>query len=522
MQLSFPREALFSRKMSNFIGRIDNTSTNMYSLGIDVGSSSVKVALLDIEGGKCVSAATNPKTEAPIKALEKGWAEQDPRSWWKYMCEGIREMADAGYDMGKVVSIGISYQMHGLVALDDEGRPVRDAIIWCDSRAVSMGAEALQAIGYERCMTHLLNSPGNFTASKLAWVKRNEPDVYARIWRFMLPGDYIAYLLTGEATTTATGMSEGILWDFADRRRAHFVADYFGIESDKFCPVVQAIGVQGYTTAAIQEELGIPAGTPVSYRAGDQPNNAFSLDVLNPGEIAATGGTSGVVYGVTDVPKADPQSRVNTFLHVTSPDVTEPRLGVLLCINGTGIMNSWTRKNIAPELSYSEMNALAAAAPVASDGLLVLPFGNGAERVLANRTTSARMVGIDLIRHGKSHILRAVQEGIAFSFRYGIDIMKDLGLKPDVIRAGKANMFLSPLFRSTLATLCDARIELFDTDGSLGAARGAALGAGIYKTTDEAFATLERLDVIEPEADWKQPLEAAYSRWKQEVSNSLK
>ena len=522
MQLSFPREALFSRKMSNFIGRIDNTSTNMYSLGIDVGSSSVKVALLDIEGGKCVSAATNPKTEAPIKALEKGWAEQDPRSWWKYMCEGIREMADAGYDMGKVVSIGISYQMHGLVALDDEGRPVRDAIIWCDSRAVSMGAEALQAIGYERCMTHLLNSPGNFTASKLAWVKRNEPDVYARIWRFMLPGDYIAYLLTGEATTTATGMSEGILWDFADRRRAHFVADYFGIESDKFCPVVQAIGVQGYTTAALQEELGIPAGTPVSYRAGDQPNNAFSLDVLKPGEIAATGGTSGVVYGVTDVPKADPQSRVNTFLHVTSPDVTEPRLGVLLCINGTGIMNSWTRKNIAPELSYSEMNALAAAAPVASDGLLVLPFGNGAERVLANRTTSARMVGIDLIRHGKSHILRAVQEGIAFSFRYGIDIMKDLGLKPDVIRAGKANMFLSPLFRSTLATLCDARIELFDTDGSLGAARGAALGAGIYKTTDEAFATLERLDVIEPEADWKQPLEAAYSRWKQEVSNSLK
>ena len=494
----------------------------MYSLGIDVGSSSVKVALLDIESGKCVCSSTNPKSEAPIKAVRKGWAEQDPESWWKYMGDGIREMAAAGFDLAQVKSVGISYQMHGLVALDKDGKPVRDAIIWCDSRAVAIGAEALQAIGYERCMTHLLNSPGNFTASKLAWVKRNEPDNYAKIWRFMLPGDYIAYRLTGEATTTATGMSEGILWDFADMRRAHFVADYYGIESDKFCPVVQAIGEQGAVTPAIQEELGIPAGTPVSYRAGDQPNNAFSLDVLKPGEIAATGGTSGVVYGVTDQPKADPQSRVNTFLHVTSATVGEPRLGVLLCINGTGIMNSWAHRNISPELSYPQMNDLAATAPVGADGLLVLPFGNGAERVLANRTTGARLVGVDLVRHGKAHILRAVQEGIAFSFRYGIDIMKDMGLQPDVIRAGKANMFLSPLFRSTLATLCDARIELFDTDGSLGAARGAALGAGIYKSTDEAFATLERLDVIEPEADWKQPLEVAYGRWKQELNNSLK
>ncbi len=494
----------------------------MYSLGIDVGSSSVKVALLDIASGKCVCSSTNPKSEAPIKAVQKGWAEQDPKSWWKYMSDGIREMAAAGFDLGQVASVGISYQMHGLVALDKSGEPVRDAIIWCDSRAVSIGAEALQAIGYEHCMSHLLNSPGNFTASKLAWVKRNEPDVYAKIWRFMLPGDYVAYRLTGEATTTATGMSEGILWDFVDKRRAHFVADYFGIESDKFCPVVQAIGVQGYTTPAIEEELGIPAGTPVSYRAGDQPNNAFSLDVLKPGEIAATGGTSGVVYGVTDVPKADPQSRVNTFLHVTSAEVNEPRLGVLLCINGTGIMNSWARRNISPELSYPEMNALASTAPVGADGMLVLPFGNGAERVLANRSTGARMIGIDLVRHSKAHILRAIQEGIAFSFRYGIDIMKDLGLNPGVIRAGKANMFLSPLFRSTLATLCDSRIELFDTDGALGAARGAALGAGIYKSTDEAFANLERLDVIEPEESWKQPLEVAYSHWKQEVSNSLK
>ena len=491
----------------------------MYSLGIDVGSSSVKVALLDVASGKCVCSATNPKSEAPIKAVNKGWAEQDPQSWWEYMCAGLREMAVAGFDLGEVASIGISYQMHGLVAVDKDVRPVRDAIIWCDSRAVGTGEQALREIGRDRCLEHLLNSPGNFTASKLAWVKNNEPDVYARVWKFMLPGDYIAYRLTGAVTTTATGLSEGILWDFKENCRADFLTDYFGIGSSKFADLVPALGVQAHTTVEVFRELGIPAGTPVSYRAGDQPNNAFSLDVLNPGEIAATAGTSGVVYGVTDVPKADPQSRVNTFLHVTPS--SEPRMGVLLCINGTGIMNAWARRNVCPDLSYPQMNEVATSAPAGSDGLLVLPFGNGVERVLSNRSTHARIVGIDLVRHDRSHILRAVQEGIAFSFRYGIDVMKDLGLKPDVIRAGKANMFLSPLFRSSLATLCDASIELFDTDGSLGAARGAALGAGIYKSAAEAFSSLERLDVITPLQSWKQPLEDAYARWKYEVEKSI-
>lgn len=490
----------------------------MYSLGIDVGSSSVKVSLLDISTGACVASATNPKSEAEIISPQKGWAEQDPESWWNYLRDGIEEIS-AAYDMSEVASIGISYQMHGLVALDAECRPVRNAIIWCDSRAVQIGAEALEGIGYDKCMSHLLNSPGNFTASKLAWVKRNEPEVYERVAHFVLPGDYIAYKLTSVLNTTATGLSEGILWDFRNNCRADFVADHYGIEKEKFAPVVPAIGEQSRTSRATEELLGIKEGTPVSYRAGDQPNNAFSLGVLDPGEIAATGGTSGVVYGVSDVPKYDPQSRVNSFLHVGVSDV--PRMGVLLCINGTGIMNSWAHRNVAPDLSYPQMNELAAEAPVGSDGLVILPFGNGAERVLANASTGAKVAGLDLLRHGKSHILRAVQEGIAFSFRYGIEVMQAMGLEVKVIRAGKANMFLSPLFRSTLATLCDARIELFDTDGSLGAARGAALGAGIYSDVKEAFASLEKLDVIEPVQEWKDALESAYQAWKQELEKSI-
>lgn len=488
---------------------------DMYSLGIDIGTSSVKVSLLDIESGKCIASATNPKTEAHIKAVKKGWAEQDPDSWWTYTCEGIKEISSK-YPPGSVKCIGITYQMHGLVCVDDSGNPVRDAIIWCDSRAVEIGENALKRIGYDKCMKHLLNSPGNFTASKLAWVKRNEPDSYGRISKFMLPGDYIAYKFSGEITTTPTGLSEGILWDFAENCRADFVADYYGIAPNLFATLVPSIGTQCKTSAEIQTMLGIPEGTPICYRAGDQPNNAFSLNVLNPGEIAATGGTSGVVYGVTDMPKADPESRVNTFLHVNNT-TENPRLGVLLCINGTGIMNSWLHRNVAKDLTYTQMNELAAKAPAGSDGLLVIPFGNGAERVLGNKTIGARVARLDLVRHSTPHLLRAAQEGIAFSFIYGIEIMKDLGLNPSVIRAGKANMFLSPVFTETLSTLSGASIELLDTDGSLGAARGAALGAGLYVDEREAFRSLKVEQIINPKPEWKAPLEEAYGNWKTEL-----
>ena len=491
----------------------------MYSLGIDIGSSSVKVSLLDIASGICVQSATHPRTEAPIHSPRKGWAEQDPEMWWGYIRDGIKEISEGG-KMASVVSIGITYQMHGLVAVDRHVQPVRDSIIWCDSRAVEIGAEALEGIGYERCMTHLLNSPGNFTASKLAWVKRNEPELYAKVWKFMLPGDYIVYKLSGEVATTATGLSEQILWDFKEARRADFVADYYGIDTALIPEIVPSIGVAARTNDATERVLGIPAGTPIAYRAGDQPNNAFSLNVLNPGEVAATGGTSGVVYGVTDVPKADAQSRVNTFLHVND-SAEAHRYGVLLCINGTGILNSWMHRHVAPGMSYAEMNACAEEAPAGSDGLLVLPFGNGAERVLGNRNIGAAFSGLDLVRHSFPHLLRATQEGIAFSFRYGIDVMREIGLDLRVIRAGKANLFLSPLFRETLSTLCDADIQLYDTDGSLGAARGGALGAGFYASPAEAFATLERVSDVHPRSEWAPALEESYQNWKNLLIKSL-
>lgn len=492
----------------------------MTSLGIDVGSSSVKVSLLDIERNVCLASATNPSTEMPIDALKSGWAEQDSEMWWHYVCEGIRQIG-VEHPMSEVAAVGITYQMHGLVAVDENGKPLRKSIIWCDSRAVEIGAKAMVEIGREKCLEHLLNSPGNFTASKLEWVRLNEPEIFSKIYKFMLPGDYIAYRLSGRMLTSESGLSEQILWDFKENGRADFVADYYGIPKNMIPDVCKSIGVQCVTNPEAEKLLGIPSGTPISYRAGDQPNNAFSLNVLDAGEIAATGGTSGVVYGVVDTPEADLQSRVNTFVHVNHSK-SSPRYGILLCINGTGIMNSWMRKNVMQSgVDYRRMNEMAAEVPAGSEGLLSIPFGNGAERVLGNTCPGAGLIGIDLNRHTSSHILRAVQEGIAYSFRYGIDIMKGMGLKPNVIRAGYANMFLSPVFAATLATLTGAKIELYNTDGSLGAARGAALGAELYKSRSEAFSGLAVMDTVVPDAADSDALEEAYFRWKSVVENTL-
>ena len=471
----------------------------MYLLGYDIGSSSVKASLVDALTGKCVSSAFYPKTEAAIIAVKPGWAEQEPSSWWENLKLATADvLASSGADSSDIKAIGISYQMHGLVCVDKEGNVLRPSIIWCDSRAVPYGQNAFDVIGHERCLSHLLNSPGNFTASKLAWVKENEPELYSKIHKIMLPGDYIAMKLTGEICTTVSGLSEGMLWDFAENAPAQILLDHYGIDRSLIADIKPTFSEQGRVTAAAAAELGLAEGTPVTYRAGDQPNNALSLNVFNPGEIASTAGTSGVVYGVLGDVNYDPKSRVNTFAHVNHA-ADQTRLGVLLCINGTGILNSWRKRNVAPEgISYADMNDLAAQAPIGSAGVSILPFGNGAERMLENREVGSSIHGVNFNVHNKSHLLRAAQEGIVFSFKYGIEIMEQMGMNVNKIHAGHANMFLSPIFRETLAGVTGAVIDLYDTDGSVGAAKGAGIGAGIYKDNNEAFSTLEKLAVIEP------------------------
>ena len=485
----------------------------MYLLGYDIGSSSVKASLVDAQSGKCVASAFYPKSEAAIIAVKPGWAEQEPSSWWENLKLATADiMAASAADPKDIKAIGISYQMHGLVCVDKDQNVLRPSIIWCDSRAVPYGQKAFDELGHENCLSHLLNSPGNFTASKLAWVKENEPELYAKIYKIMLPGDYIAMKLSGEICTTVSGLSEGMLWDFAEGAPAQMLLDYYGIDKSLIADIKPTFSEQGRVSAAAAAELGLAEGTPITYRAGDQPNNALSLNVFNPGEIASTAGTSGVVYGVLGDVNYDPKSRVNTFAHVNhTPDQT--RLGVLLCINGTGILNSWMKRNVAPEgISYADMNDLAAKAPIGSAGVSIMPFGNGAERMLENKEVGSSIHGVNFNVHNKSHLLRAAQEGIVFSFKYGIEVMEQMGMNVNKIHAGHANMFLSPIFRETLAGVSGAVIELYDTDGSVGAAKGAGIGAGIYKDNNEAFATLEKLAVIEPAhtAEYTD----AYEAWK--------
>jgi len=486
----------------------------MLLLGIDLGTSSIKVAVTDADSHKVLATAQYPDSEAVIIARQPGWAEQSPETWWDYVQQAIKRVHASGvYDPSEIGAIGIAYQMHGLVLVDKEQRVLRDSIIWCDSRAVPYGDKAFATIGEARSLDHLLNSPGNFTAAKLAWVKEHEPELYNRIDKVLLPGDFISLRLTGEATTHISALSEGIFWDFKEDRLSSDVFGVFGYDERMIPEVRPLFSSHGEVKSDVAAALGLRAGIPVTYKAGDQPNNALSLNVLEPGEVAATAGTSGVIYGVSDRLTYDPGSRVNSFAHVNyRPDAK--RVGVLLCINGTGILNRWI-KDMTGGRDYRRLNEEAAAIRPGSEGLSVLPFGNGAERIFHNKIIGAQVLDADLNIHGAAHLYRAGQEGIAFSFRYGLDIMRENGMNPSIIRAGHANMFLSPVFTEAFVNATGVPVELYNSDGSVGASLGAGMGVGIFKTPREAFAGLRPVALVEPRR--VSEYEGLYGRWRQKL-----
>ncbi|MFC3199392.1 xylulokinase [Parapedobacter deserti] len=492
----------------------------MLLLGIDIGTSSIKVSVVDAETQTSVASARYPDDhENNILSVIPGWAEQSPDMWWEQVSLAIRKLTDnASFRTKDIAAIGIAYQMHGLVVVDRAGNPLRNSIIWCDSRAVEIGEEAFHKIGQEHALAHLLNSPGNFTASKWAWVKANEPDTYTRAHQIMLPGDYIGLKLTGEATTSISALSEGVFWDFKANRISSDVVRCFGFDESIFPAIKPLFGEHGTLRREVAAQLGLKPGIPVCYKAGDQPNNALSLNVLKPGEVAATAGTSGVIYAVSDQLVYDPASRVNTFAHVNYTPET-PRTGVLLCINGTGILNRWVKEHFGHGLTYPQMNSLGKAVSPGSNGLKIMPFGNGAERILHNKILGARFIDLDFNAHGRSHVFRASQEGIAYAFRYGLDIIRENGMNPEVIRAGQANMFLSGLFTEIFVDITRAPVELYENDGSVGAALGAGIGSGIFTSPEEAFSRLKAVRTVEPRA--APHYEAYYQEWKQLLEDQL-
>lgn len=488
-------------------------------LGYDLGSSSIKATLIKSDTGAVVASATYPKQEMKIISKKAGFAEQDPEIWWKNLKSATQELLlKTRIPKEAIKAIGISYQMHGLVLVDKNQNVLRNSIIWCDSRAVNIGKKAFHDLGGEYCLSNYLNSPGNFTASKLKWVKENEPEVFEQIYKAMLPGDYIAMRMTGNINTTISGLSEGIFWDFQSKSVAEKLLTYYGIDKKLLPDIVDTFSVQGELSSKAAEELGLSVGTKIAYRAGDQPNNAFSLNVLNAGEVAATAGTSGVVYGIIETPEYDPLSRVNTFVHVNHSKKAE-KYGVLLCVNGTGILNSWLQKNMMMGHSYEEMNEIAMHAPIGADGLSFIPFGNGAERIMENKDIGGRLSGLNFNRHNQSHILRAGQEGIVFALNYGFNIMKEMGMELNTVRAGHANMFLSPLFREAFANITSSVVELYNTDGAQGAARGAGVGAGIFASFTEAFVGLKTIETVEPSPPLFGAYEDAYENWLRNLNN---
>ena len=488
----------------------------MYYIGFDIGSSSVKAAIVEIATGKSIGVVQEPETEMEMLALKNGWAEQKPEDWWLHCCNAVTKLKKKyAISRTQIKGIGISYQMHGLVLVDKNGAPLRKSIIWCDSRAVEIGNEAFKAIGEEKCASHLLNSPANFTASKLKWVKENEPEIYNQIHKFMLPGDFIAYRLSNVINTTISGLSEGIMWDFKNDTFADFLFENYGISNELVPDIVDTFSLQSKVDAKGAAESGLEEGTPILYRAGDQPNNALSLNVFNPGEVAATGGTSGVVYAMTKSLSAKESSRVNNFAHVNYIKGNEPRIGKLLCINGAGIQYRWLLNNLSVS-SYEEMNALASEIPVGSDGVCMIPFGNGAERMLNNKDIGTRLVNINLNNHGKAHICRAALEGIAFSFVYGMDILKADGIDVNVMRAGNDNLFRSDIFSNTVATLIGHEIEIYNTTGAIGAARASGLHEGDFEKFGKLIMDNDHVMTYMPFKD-KAPYLAAYQLWKNEL-----
>jgi xylulokinase len=485
-----------------------------FLIGYDLGSSSIKATLVYAANGEVLGSASSPEQEMPMKAEQEGWAEQDPAMWWEHIIKATQKLKEKHADaLTKLEAIGISYQMHGLVLVDKNHEVLRPSIIWCDSRAVGIGKKAFEALGSDYSLGHLLNSPGNFTASKLRWVKENEPALYQKIYKLMLPGDYAAMKMTGKICTTVSGLSEGIMWDFKEQSTAGRLLEYYGIDKAFIPDIVPTFAEQGRLTSDAADTLGLPAGIPVAYRAGDQPNNALSLNVLRPGEVATTAGTSGVLYGVSDKLEYDPQSRVNTFAHVNY-SIEKPLYGILACVNGTGILNSWLKNNLmGGKIDYEAMNLLAAEVPIGSEGVSVLPFGNGAERTLGNAEVDAHIQGLQFNTHSQGHVLRAAQEGIVFALKYSFDIMQNMGMRIETVKAGMANMFLSPVFREAFANTTGAAVELYNTDGSAGAARGAGMGAGIYSNFEEAFAGLKQVGAAEPESAKQQAYQDAYEQW---------
>lgn len=488
----------------------------MIGIGYDIGSSFIKAALVDVKTGNPILRARVPEVEIPMQAQQQGWAEQDPNLWWEYLCKATQKLlAEAHIKADQISSIGISYQMHGLVLVDRDLNPLRKSIIWCDSRATPYGDKAFEKLGKTYCKDHLLNSPGNFTASKLAWVIENEPDLYNKTYKLMLPGDFLATKLSGVPQTTITGLSEGIFWDFKNDETSTSLFDYYQINQSLVPEIVDNFKLQATVSHSGAKATGLIAGTPITYRAGDQPNNAYTLGARSTGDVVATGGTSGVVYALTDRLSGEELTKVNTFAHINYQP-KQKMFGKLLNLNGAGIQYRWLHQ-LMGQMSYQKLNQMAAKAPIGSNGLKVFPFGNGAERILDNKIVNGHISNINFNIHDNNHLARATLEGIAFALIYGIEMLKNDGVVIENLKVGNDNLFLSDIFSKTIADTLGISIQMLEATGAEGAAKAGIAGEKGGQNNHKIHIN----KTIEPNPQSKNQSIDSFKNWKKQLINKI-
>ena len=452
-------------------------------LGIDVGTGGTRAVLLD-QAGRVLGAAT--AEHAPMASPQLGWAEQDPRDWWRAARIAIREcLVKASAKANEVAAIGLSGQMHGLVMLDENGEVLRPALLWCDQRTEKECQGITERVGAKR-LIELVANPAltGFTLPKIWWVRAHEPQVWARARSLMLPKDYVRFKLTGARATDVADASGTLLFDVVNRRWSSEMLQASDLQPEILPQVFESPEITGRVSKDGAAASSLQEGTPVVAGGGDQAAGAVGMGIVEPGNVSATIGTSGVVFAATSRPVVEPQGRIHTFCHAIPG-----RWHVMGVTQGAGLSLRWFRDQFCVGASYDELMKEAAAAPAGADGLLWTPYLMGERTPHLDPNARGALVGLTA-QHTRAHVIRAILEGVAFSLRDTFTIFRDLGVPVKSIRLGGGGA-RSPLWQQIQADVYGMRVDLIAAEE--GAAYGAALlagvGAGVWPSVETACET---------------------------------
>ncbi|HAF15601.1 MAG TPA: xylulokinase [Blastocatellia bacterium] len=491
----------------------------MKLLGIDVGTGGTRAVAVD-ESGNVVAAAT--AEHAPFASPHIGWAEQDPRDWWRATIEAVRHvLARPNVNAGEIACIGFSGQMHGAVLIDESGEVLRPALIWCDQRTDAQCRSLTEKVGAAR-LIELTSNPAltGFTLPKLLWVQEQEPDVWARVRSVLLPKDYIRLRLTGERATDVADASGTLLFDVAQRRWSTPMLAAAEIDQNYLPTVFESPEITGFVSAEGSLATGLREGTPVVAGAGDQAAGAVGMGIVRPGAVSATIGTSGVVFAATDHPALDKRGRVHTFCHAVPG-----RWHVMGVTQAAGLSLRWFRDRfgvVHPEGlkqqkdPYDLLCAEAGDAPPGSDGVLWAPYLMGERTPHLDPHARAALVGL-AASHTRAHIVRAILEGVAFSLRDTLTIFAEMNVPVETIRLGGGGA-RAPLWRQIQADVYGRAVEILAAEE--GAAYGAALlagvGGGVWSSVDEACGETIRIATrVEPQSEVSAFMNARYAMFRE-------